>query len=74
MVARGDEHRANVDFGELFAPTIAVSSVCLSTAMACELGLDLRHFDKSKLSCNLIEEKTCSCVCLRVAGGCRGRV
>ena len=45
MVARGDEQRANVDFGELFAPTVAVSSVSLLTAMACELDLDLCHFD-----------------------------
>ena len=44
-VARGDEQRANVDFGELFAPTAAVSSVRLLTAMACKLDLDLRHFD-----------------------------
>ena len=39
--ARGDEQRANTDFGELFAPTAAVSSVRLLTAMACELDLDL---------------------------------
>ena len=45
MVARGEEQKANVDFGELFAPTVAVSSVRLLTAMACELDLDLRHFD-----------------------------
>ena len=31
--------------GELFAPTVAVSSVRLLTAMACELDLDLHHFD-----------------------------
>ena len=35
----------NVDFGELFAPTVAVSSVRLLTALACELNLDLCHVD-----------------------------
>ena len=35
----------SIDFGELFAPTVAVSSVRLLTAMACELDLDLCHFD-----------------------------
>ena len=45
LVARGDEQRVNIDFGELFAPTVAASSVRLLTAMACELDLDLCHFD-----------------------------
>ena len=45
LVARGDEQRANIDFGEFFAPTVAVSSVRLLTAMACELDLDVCHFD-----------------------------
>ena len=35
----------NIDFGELFAPTVAVSSVRLLTAIACELDLDLCYFD-----------------------------
>ena len=45
LVARGDVQRMNIGFGELFAPTVAVSSVRLLTAMACELDLDLCHFD-----------------------------
>ena len=45
LVVRGGEQRANIEFGELFAPTVALSSVCLLTAMACELDLDLCHFD-----------------------------
>ena len=45
LVARGDEKRANIDFGELFAPNVAVSSVRLLTAMACELDPDLCRFD-----------------------------
>ena len=35
----------NVDFGEMFAPTVAVSSVRLLAALACELNLDLCNFD-----------------------------
>ena len=45
MVARGHEQRANVDFGELFAPTVAGSSCWLLTAKACELDLGPHHFD-----------------------------
>ena len=35
----------NIDFGELFALTVAVSSVRLLTAIVCELDLDLCYFD-----------------------------
>ena len=45
LVAREDEQRMNIDFGELFAPTVAVSNVRLLTPMACVLDLDLFHFD-----------------------------
>ena len=44
VVVRGDQERVNIDFEEFFAPTVAVSSVRLLTAMACELDLDLCHF------------------------------
>ena len=36
--------RKLIYFSELFAPTVAISSVRLLTAMACELDLDLCHF------------------------------
>ena len=45
LVARGGEQRMKIDFGELFAPAVAVSSVWLLTAVACELDLDLCHFN-----------------------------
>ncbi|CAB1115707.1 unnamed protein product [Ectocarpus sp. CCAP 1310/34] len=45
LVARGDMQRASIDFGELFAPTVSVSSVRLLAALACEQNLDLCHFD-----------------------------
>ena len=73
MVARGEEQRADVDFGELFAPTAAIYSVRLLAAMACELDLDLRHFDIEQAFVQSDLKKTCPCVCLRVAGGCRRR-
>ena len=34
-----------LDFGELYAPTVDVSSVRLLAALACELGLGLFHLD-----------------------------
>ncbi|CAB1100747.1 unnamed protein product [Ectocarpus sp. CCAP 1310/34] len=37
--------RVHVDCGETYAPTVAVSSVRLLAAMACEQNLSLRHFD-----------------------------
>ena len=37
--------KANIDFGELYAPTVAVSSIRLLAALACEQDLSLRHFD-----------------------------
>ncbi|CAB1114006.1 unnamed protein product [Ectocarpus sp. CCAP 1310/34] len=45
LVARGDMQRASIDFGELFAPTVSVSSVRLLAALTCEQNLDLCHFD-----------------------------
>ena len=45
LVARGGQQRMNMEFRDLFAPTVAVSSVRLLTASACELNMDLCHFD-----------------------------
>ena len=66
-VARGGERRVDIDFGELFAPTVAVSSVRLLTAMACELDLDLCHFDiqQAFVQSNLEEN-----VYIRLPQGC----
>lgn len=36
--------RTEIDFGELYAPTVAVSRVRLLAALACEQDLYLRHF------------------------------
>ncbi|CAB1108491.1 unnamed protein product [Ectocarpus sp. CCAP 1310/34] len=45
LLARGDMQRAPIDFGELCASTVSVSSVRLLAALACEQNLDLCHFD-----------------------------
>lgn len=50
LEAPGDKQRVNIYFGELLAPTVAVSNVRLLTAMACELDLDLCRFDIAQAS------------------------
>ena len=42
LVAREFQQREGIDFGETFAPS---SCVCLLSAIACELDLDVCHFD-----------------------------
>ena len=37
--------REYIDLGDLYAPTFASSSVRLLAALACELDLELCHFD-----------------------------
>ncbi|CAN0433081.1 unnamed protein product [Ascophyllum nodosum] len=44
-VTRGFKQREGIDCGETFAPTVSSSCVCLLSAIACECGLDLCHFD-----------------------------
>ena len=45
LVARGFKQREAVYFGETFPPTVSSSCVRLRSAIACELDLDLCHFD-----------------------------
>ena len=44
-MARGFKQGEGIDFGETFAPTISSSCVRLLSAIACELDLDVCHFD-----------------------------
>ena len=37
--------REGIDFGEMFAPTVPSSCVCLLSTIAYEFGLDVCHFD-----------------------------
>ena len=68
VVVRGDQEKVNIDFGELFTPTVAVSSVRLLTAMACELDLDLCHIaiEQAFVQSDLEEN-----VYMRLPQGCR---
>ena len=45
LVTRGFKQREGVYFGETFSPTLSSSCVRLVSAIACELDLDLCHFD-----------------------------
>ena len=45
LVARGFSQRPGVDYHETFAPTPAAPCIRLMAAIACELQLDLCHFD-----------------------------
>ena len=45
LVARGDMQREFVGFADLYAPTVATSSVRLLAAFANEYDLELCHFD-----------------------------
>ena len=45
LVARGIKQREGIDFGETLFPTVSSSCVHLLSAIACELDLDVCHFD-----------------------------
>ena len=74
LVARGDEKRANIGFGKLFAPIVAVSSIRLLTAMAYELDLDLCHFDIEQASVQSDLEKNVFMCLPQGCGGLSGKI
>ena len=49
LVARGDMQREYIDFGDLYSPTVASSSVRFLAALACEHDLELCHFIQTGL-------------------------
>lgn len=59
--------REFADFGELYAPTVASSSVRLLAALTCELDLELCHFevDRAFVRADLEED-----VFMRLPQGC----
>ena len=64
----------SIDFGELFAPAVAVSGVRLLAAMACELGLDMCHFDIEQAFVQSdLEENVYMRLPQQVAVGCQRR-
>ena len=68
LVAKGFSQREGIDYFETFSPTPSASSIRLLAAIACELDLDLYHFDaeqafvQSKLDCDVF---------IRLPQGCR---
>ena len=45
LVARSFGQREGIEFFDTFSPCPTVISICLLAALACELDLDLYHFD-----------------------------
>ena len=67
LVARGFKQREGIDFGETFAPTVSSSCVRSLSAIACELGLDVCHFDVEQA---FVQSKLDEDVFLRLSRGC----
>ena len=67
LVARGDMQREFVDFADLYAPTVATSSVRLLAAFSNDYDLELCHFDVDQafVRANLKED-----VFMRLPEGC----
>ena len=67
LVPRGFNQREGIDYFETFAPTPAAGCIRLLSATACELDLDLCHFDAEQafVQSNLEED-----VFLRLPRGC----
>ena len=67
LVARGFKQREGVDFRETFAPTVSSSCVRLLSAIACELDLDVCHFDVEQA---FVQSKLDEDAFLRLPRGC----
>ena len=67
LVARGFKQREGIDFFETFAQTPAASCFRLLGAIACELGLDLCHFDAEQAFVQSTLEQNVLCDSPRVA-------
>ena len=67
LVARNDVQREYIDFGDLYALTVASSSVRLLAALACEHDQELCYFDKDQafVRADLAED-----VYMRLPEGC----
>ena len=68
LVARGDMQREGLDFADLYAPTVATSSVRLLAAFANEYDLELCHFDVGQAFVRADLKKD---VFMRLPEGCR---
>ncbi|CAB1110059.1 unnamed protein product [Ectocarpus sp. CCAP 1310/34] len=67
LVARGFGQREGIDFFETFSPCPSVTSIRLLAALACELGLDLCHFDTEQA---FVQSELQECVYIRLPQGC----
>ena len=67
LVARGFKQREGIDFVETFAPTVSSFCVWLLSAIACELDLDVCHFDVEQA---FVQSKLDEDVFLRLPRGC----
>ena len=67
LVARGFNQREGIDFFETFAPTPAASCIRLLGALACELNLDLCHFDAEQA---FVQSSLDEDVFMRLPKGC----
>ena len=67
LLARYFSQREGVDYLETFSPCPCVPSIRLLTAIACELGLDLCHFDAEQA---FVQSKVDDDVYLRMPQGC----
>ena len=67
LVARGFGQREGIDFFDTFSPCPSVMSIHLLAALACELDLDLCHFDAEQA---FIQSDLNEVVCIRLPPGC----
>ena len=67
FVARGFSQREDVDYLETFSPCPCVPGIRVFTVIACELGLDLYHFDAAQA---FVQSKLDKDVYLRMPQGC----
>ena len=67
LVARGFSQRPGVDYNETFAPTPAAPCIRLMAAIACELQMDLCHFDVQQA---FVQAELKETVLMRMPQGC----
>ena len=67
LVARGFGQREGIDFFDTFSPCPSVMSIRLLAALACELDLDLCHFDAEQA---FVQSDLDEVVYIRLPPGC----
>ena len=67
LVARGFGQREGIDFFDTFTPCPSVISVRLLASLACELDLDLCHFDTEQA---FVQSDLDEVVYIRLPPGC----